>query len=307
MSASSTSNVTISPPLALERLSRGLASYQIVSGRTATQILVQKGGQLLYGNRNPKFGATFYGLVQLFLDQAPPDDAIRLAARARGFRMGRRNYTTSGVGAGISPTALKRAQALMGGYKAIIVNVNPYNGAAGVVRIGVRGKRVHFRHGRLSYALSGEGYGPLQEDDKRVNLRAVATIMEIILRTSGRHFLGSSYVHKRWRAFAKPGYVPAGTPGLASGPGVPSRQFGETDWRLVNNNPRSFVTPLGDAQLTADADKGNAQLRITSNVPGVQAIGQTRGLFSKAIAGVTQDLEAYLARKEKEAVEAQFK
>lgn len=290
---------------ALARLSQGLAAVRVVSGRTATSILVQKGGQLLYGNRESQYGAAFHGLVDLFQFQMPNDTAIWSGAKARSFRLGRRTFTTTGVGAGISPTAMKRAVAMMGGNKSILVSSNPFTGSVAFVRIGARGRRVRFRRGRLSVTTAAAGgvVAP-RADERRVNLRAVATIMELGLRQGGRRFLSSSWLFKRWRNFAKPGNVPAGTPGLSSGPNIPSRQFGGSGWRLENVNPRSTLTPLGEAQLTGEADAGNATLRITSRVPGVLAIGTSRGLFARAIASVTLDLEAYVARKLKTAADA---
>ncbi len=291
-------NLIVTPPGALERLSAGLREYHAVSGKSAVQVLVLKGGQLLYGNQNPKYGATFDGLVQLFFRQKPKDGAIYAAAAARGFRLGRKNYVTSGVGAGIGAKALARARDMMGPFKSILISRNPDTGAVSFVRQGPRKARVHFRYGRTSFAVGG-GDRTRRAGEHPANLRAVATLLELRSREQGRGFLGSSFLFKRWRNFAKDGFVPVGTPGLAAGFG-PSKQFGGSGWRLDNINPRSFVTPLGDAELAGDVVAGNATLRISSYVPGVEAIGASRGLFARAIEAVAADVETYLARKQTE-------
>lgn len=299
----STAPLAISPPDALARLSAGLRAYHAVSGKSAVQVLVLKGGQLLYGNRNPRYGATFDGLVQLFSRQSPRYGSITEDARVRGFRLGRtdRTHTADGFrsGAGIGRKAFGRAIQMMGNFKSIIIQANPHTGDINFVRGGTRKARVHFRYGRKSFPMSGDFQGPLPQDEKRVNLRAVATIFELRLREQGRGFLASSFLFKRWRSFAKEGFVPAGTPGLAPGVG-PSKQFGGVGWRMENVNPRSFVHLLGAAELTGDVVAGNATLRISSHVPGVNQIGAGRGLFAAAIAAVSADVETYLARKQVE-------
>lgn len=283
---------------ALAALSQGLEDYRRVSGKASAAILVQKGAQLVYGNTNPKFGATFSGLAQLYFGQAPAQGAIFAAAKARGFRLGRKVY-----GGALSPRALARAREMMGGFKSIVASVNPYNGALNFVRRGVRKARVHYRWGRKSFVIGGDFVGPLPQDEKRLNLRAVATVFELRGRESGRRFLGAGWLHKRWRRLAQEGYVPVGTPGLAPGYG-PSRQFGGSVRSLVNVNPRSQIKILGRAQFEGSEDSGNLGLRITSFIPGVNTIGETRGLFVQAIAGVRADLDAYMARKHAELLEA---
>lgn len=266
----------IDPVGGLERLSEGLAEYKRVSGKSAAQVLVLKGGQLLFGNRNPKFGATFSGLVRLFMDQAPRPGVITAAAKARGFRFGR-----------ISEEAEKRAAFWMGGFKSILAHPSEFGGriSLGAIRVGKTGRRiVGGRKGRGGAGVSGDVFGPLQSGEVRLNRHAVATLMEINVREGGRGYLGSSWLFKRWRRLAK---------------ADPRREDGLFR-TLENMNPRSRVSPLGDAALTGDIDAGNCTLRITSHVPGVEEIGTGRGIFTRAIALVTADLETYLARKQGE-------
>jgi hypothetical protein len=283
---------------ALAALSEGLRDYQRVSGKLSAAILQQKGAQLLWGNQNPAFGATFDGLVQLFFRQAPRSGAIRAAAAGRHFRLGRTLY-----GGALSPRALEKARTMMGGFKTILANASE-DGSLAFVRSGVRKARVYFRFGRKSFPVSGRGNsetfaGVKQAGDKVLNLRAVATYFEIQMRERGRGFLGAGWLFKRWRSLARVGYVPAGTAGLAEGV-RPSKQFGGVERRLVNVNPRSFVNPLGDAALTGDDATGNLTLRISSHIPGTLAIGEGRQLFARAMAGVRADMDAYFARQHAE-------
>jgi hypothetical protein len=285
---------------ALAALSRGLEDYRRVHGGLSSAILAQKGAQLIYGNDNPKFGATFRGLAQLFFAESPEPGEISQAARARGFRLGRKIY-----GGALSPRAMDRARELMGGFKTIIASVNPDTGALNFVRRGVRKARVHYRWGRKSFVIGGDFVGPLPANEKRLNLRAVATVFELRKREQGRRFLGAGWLHKRFRKMAKIGFVPPGTPGLASG-WVASRQFGGTEKILVNQNPRSEVKILGLARFEGDEKSGNLGLRISSFIPGVKAIGESRGLFVRAINGVRADMSVYMARKHKEMLSALF-
>lgn len=279
---------------ALAALSDGLRDYQRVSGRLSAAILVQKGAQLVYGNTNPKFGATFPGLAQLFFKESPDQGEITASARARGFRLGRKIH-----GGALSPRAEARAREMMGGFKTIIASVNPSTGTLNFVRRGVRKARVHYRWGRQSFVIGGDFVGPLPANERRMNLRAVATFFELRKREQGRRFLGVGWLHKRWRRLAKMGFVPVGTPGLAPGWG-PSRQFGGSVSTLVNQNPRSEIKILGQAGLEGSEDQGNIALRITSFVPGVNSVGESRGLFARAINGVRADMDAYIARKHAE-------
>lgn len=274
--------------LALADLSRGLVEYQRVSGKLSAAILVQKGAQLVYGNQDPKFGAVFPGLFQLFAQQQPARGVILATAKARHFRTGR-----------ISAEAYARARFWMGGFKSILARPTDDGEriTLGAVRAGARRGKNNFRilggrKGRGGSAVSGSGVFAAgaglarQPGEKILNLRAVATAMELNLRTSGRGFMGASWLHRRWRRLA------------ASDP----RRDASTFRVLVNANPRSKISPLGTAGLEGDEAHGDLTLRITSYVPGVQGLGTTRGLFLRAIAGVRADLDTYLARKHAEAL-----
>lgn len=287
---------------ALQRLADGLQAYQQISGKLSAAILVQKGGQLIYGNQNPRFGPTFPGLAQLFFQTVPDSGSIWQAARDRGFRLGRRSL---GRGA-LSPRAVARARELMGSSQTIIASTDQDGRGLKFVRRGARKARVHYRWGRKSYLISGDFVGPLPQGEKRLNFRAVATYFELMKREQGRRFLGASWLHKRWRKRAKEGFVPEGTPGLAPGWGR-SRQFGGTERLLVNNNPRSQVNPLGTAGLEGSEASGNLAVRISSFVPGVRQVGEGRGIFVRAVDGVRADLDRYMERKHAELLEQAMK
>lgn len=280
--------VTITPPDGLADLGTALRQYESVSGKTASAVLLQKGAQLLFGNQDARYGATFEGLVQLFQDQKPAPGAILAAAKARGFRLGRKEF-----GGALSPTAIDRALAWMGGFKSILANVTEDKERISFrgVRLGRRGKRIlGGRKGTGGFAIAGVvDADQRQPGEKVLNLRAVATAMEINLRESGRRFLGSAWLFRRWQKLA------ASDPRLDYGRG--------TEWRtLVNQNPRSRLGTLGEVALDGGGADGNAQIRITSFVPGTLAIGTSRNLFNRAIAGVRADIGAYLARKQRESL-----
>ncbi len=290
--------VTITPTGAIDRLSDTLAQFRSVSGRSAERVLFDKGTQILQGNNDSKYGAGFKGLYGMFRRQRPEDGAIYRSAKLRGFR------------GAVSERALNRAREMMGGYKSILVNTSTDDAGRvkiGFVRAGVQKKvkRVHYRWGRKSFAVSGRGFyeggAGIQRnpDDKVVNLRAVAKWFELRQRESARGFLAAGWLQKRWREFAMVGNVPVGTPGLAPGRG-PSKQFGGVRRVLQNVNPRSKVSLLGDAEFSGGQDSGNVSLRITSYVPGTLAVGEKRSLFAQVINSVTADVETYLARKQVE-------
>lgn len=273
----------LTPPDGLARLARALTAYQRVSGKLASAVLAQKGAQLVYGNSDPRFGATFPGLVSLFQRQIQKPNRISIAARIRGFRLGRRNFGSSQTG--ISATALQRATFWMGGHSSILAvpSQDQYGRLIlGALRVGKRGRRIlGGRKGRGGAAVSGDFAGPLLPGEKRLNLRAVATIMELHLREAGRRYLGASFLFTRWRKLAR------------SDP-----RWSDTTWRYIAQvNPRAKLQLQAEAELSGDTDSGNATLRITSFVPGAKEVGESRGIFARAIDAVAADTEAYLQRK----------
>src|ERR1041385_409531 len=57
--------------------------------------------------------------------------------------------------------------------------------------------------GRGGFAVAGDVFGPLPAGEKRLNYRAVATMMEINVREAGRRYLGASWLIRRWRKLAQ--------------------------------------------------------------------------------------------------------
>jgi hypothetical protein len=287
--------VQIIPEGALEQLGANLAAYEKVSGRTGAAVLKQKAAQILFGNSNPKFGAVFPGLVELFKDQEPRPGAITEAARVRGWRMGRRG---SNQIAGISNTARDRALEKMGGFKTIWAMVSSVGGHLMIspLLIGKSGKRVHggrkFSSRRTGRVVSGaiDDVSVVQEARAqgavRLNFRALATAEEVNVREQGRGFLGAGWLFNRWRRLAQ------------ADPLNPQEQIN----RLENMNPRSTLGLLGEAEMTGDEDKGNVEIRLTSFVPGTEDVGRSRSIFSRVIDSVNADIATYLANKEREAL-----
>ena len=273
--------VQIEPADALPNLRAKLIAYQAVSGKTASAVLLQKGAQLIYGNSNRDYGATFPGLVKLFQRETPPRESIAAQALARGFRLGRRNFASSE--SGISQTAYDRATRVMGGGKSVLATGEGVD--LSFVRRGVRGRRVHLRNGRTSYAVDASS-SLRREGDKVLNFRAVATYFELQIREAGRGYLGAAWLFSRFRRFAQ---------------SDPRRQATGTFRFIASVNPRARLQLQAEAELSGDADAGNVTLRLSTFVPGEAAVGNARGLFGRAMASVSADIGAYLARKEREA------
>ncbi|HYC65865.1 MAG TPA: hypothetical protein VEC14_14140, partial [Reyranellaceae bacterium] len=267
--------VIVSHPGALERLTRTLQSYRAVSGRTSEEVLVKKGEDL--AQRGPN-GTSLHSLFQ---QQAKRHGAITAAAKARGFRLGRRRWGGSGPTAGISEEAARRAERVMGPYlkaHSILANVSYDGGRLTLrgVRQGRSGKRIlGGRRGLGGFAVGGDNEALRRPWDKRLNFRAVATVMEINLREAGRKFLATGFLFRRFARIQR------------------QRQ-------LVAMNPRSQLEVHASAQLEGSADSGNIVLRLSSHVPGTAEIGNSRGIFARALGYMTEDMEIYLARKQRE-------
>lgn len=270
------------PAEGLAALGSALEAYQRVSRKTGIAVLKQKAAQLVYGNTNPKFGATFPGLIQLFLMEKPRDGQITAEAEARGFRLGRKEF-----GGGLSPTAEARARQRMGGFKSILATVTKADGRIRLrgVRAGKRGQRIiGGRRGTGGRAVAGDS-DLRREGDTRLNFPAVAAIEEINLREAGRRFLGVAWLFKQWRRLAA---------------SDPRRQDGTAFRVLEVKNPRARIELLGRMAVEGDdnaAGLGDVAVRLSSFVPGTNKIGSERGLFLRAIEGVVADINTYLGRK----------
>lgn len=270
--------VTTNPPQALERLQRALVGYRDArAGRTSEDVLVKKGEDL--AQRQPGGNS----LHALFRAQAGRFGRITAAARLRGFRLGRRKFGGTGLTRGISETAKERAEKLMGPYlKTLSILATVHTDEYGRitlrgVRQGARGKRIlGGRRGLKGWAVGGDS-ALRMAGDVRLNFRAVATAMEINLREAGRGFLAAGFLFRRFVRLKK------------------QRVLREVQ-------PRSRIAPdLAAAALEGSTDGSHTlTLRLTSYVPGTAAVGTARGVFQRALDFMTTDLEAYLARKQRE-------
>jgi hypothetical protein len=261
------------PPGIRERLGATLAEYQIVSRRTNEEVLVNQG----------KFLASF--LYQSFKRDTPVRGSILKKIKSLGWALGRRD--PAGQIAGISDTAYYRAQRRMGGFKSILAGVIEEDDKIVLrgVRIGKRGRRIlGGRRGLGGLAVSGSDWINRKEGDVVLNQRAVQTIEEINLREAGRRFLAISFLYRRW---------------LTQGRGEEKRT------NLVNVQPRSSAPLLGEVNLNnGDRDQS---LTLSSYVPGVAAIGESRGRFGQAMQTLVYSMREYLDRKQREALEAEIR
>jgi hypothetical protein len=287
----STEVISIYPPGALERLGRALHAYGPVSGRTSEEVLAKKGEDLAM--RQPGGNS----LHALFKAQAQKAGTITTATALRGFRLGRRRFGGRGAAHGISETAADRARNVMGEYlvkhsilaaprfEAGRISLNP-------IRVGIRGRRLRGRHitaygkrarmsnrgrtGLAGFAIGGDSE-LRQPGEKRMNFRAVATVMEINLREAGRKYLAMGFLFRRFQRIKK-------------------------ERKIVSTNPRAQLAIQAEASLEGRPETGDMTLRLTSRIPGTFEIGAGRALFSRALHFMTADLEDYLARKQRESL-----
>lgn len=278
--------VQVLPAGSLDRLSRVIGEYASYRRMPAAQALERQG-------RNVAIR-----LTRGFMKTAPADGVPSITARGRGFAMGRAVDAESGDGMeGFSAHTLKRARAMMQGFKSILVRIYNVDGrvkmtpvALGAMnrRTGLR-KRVRYKPGR-TVSVSGRAdqrftlKGP---DDKVLNFRALATVLEMNLRETGRRFLAVSFLYRRWRKIAPSNRV-----------GVP----GKREWRKLQEikNPRSQLGTLGEAVLTegAPGEVASDSLRLSSFVPGVEKIGRSRGVFAEALEGAADDMVKWMHEQE---------
>lgn len=266
---------------ATRRLNAALADYIEQTGKNPAQVLAEK-GQWISAN-----------LYQAFSAMAPRRGSILAAAKSRGWRMGRKD----GSPGGISATAWKRANKLLGGNKSLLFAkggdpLTPIRASL------TTGNRVTDRSRKRSFAVGGKGArtgaNPYAHAGLAVIGRyALAVAEEARLREQGRGFLGVSWLYRRWRNFAREGLVPKGTPGLKPGLG-PSRQFGGTVRTMVNNNPRSRFNPLGRAELMSGDDF--AGMRLVSNVPGVET-ARSQGIIARVLNEEMLGMQVYLLQR----------
>lgn len=282
-----TPTVQVLPAAALSRLSRVIGEYASYRRIPAVQALERQG-------RNVAIR-----LTQGFMKVVPGEASATYTARSRGFAMGRENDAEAGQGMeGFSYHTLKRARAMMQNYPSILakvyvresgrVKIVPVSLGAMNRRTGLR-KRVKYRAGK-TLSVSGrkdQRFAIKAPDEKVLNFRAVATVMEMNLRESGRRYLAVSFLYRRWRKIAPKDRV--GEPG--------KRQYRRLE---EVKNMRSRLGTLGEAVLTegAPGEVGQDSLRLTSFVPGVAEVGQSRGIFAAALEGAADDMVAWMREQE---------
>lgn len=234
----------------LQALSRAMEHYAKARRMTAEQVLTKRGQEL---------GLKLY---RQFEDLAPGPKQVWQEAEARGYRTPARN---------ISRAAWERADAYMGGAKAIIGSVT--DGLLRSVRIGKRGKRVYGgRHGRGGRAATySEARQFRREGEGWLNRQAVATFYELSLRAAARKFLASSWLAFRWVRRARGERV------------------------LVHTNAKGQVLGRWTMQGTDDQQ----QLTLSSHVPGVDQFPET---VNAAIAADVQDIADYFALKHRDSL-----
>lgn len=165
-------------------LASALSTYQTLAGKTPAEVIEKKGRDLRF--------ALFRGFSRI----QPPAGRITEAARARGWRVGRRN-----LGGFVSPYARKGAAKIMGGEKVVYGRVltgdnAPAAGLLRTIRVGRRGKRISGGRrgtgGRAATAAEAAAFRVAGE--VRLTRRNVEVQVELSLRERGRGYLGSSFL-----------------------------------------------------------------------------------------------------------------
>jgi hypothetical protein len=269
-------DIELVPESALQSLSRTLGTYKDISGLTSKQVLVKQGRKLSIE------------LYKAFKREKPAEGSIFTTLQRRGFRFGGRNGTTS---TGISERARDRASQRMGGHKSILGRIAEADGGKIIlsgVRIGKRGRRLVSKKRTAGIgAVSGDAStrfvqslnskGPLERDgDVVLNRRAVETIEEANLRRAGRGFLAASWLYRRW---------------------IVANKIGGQEAILLNQNPRSSLGFGLLGRIRLKDSQSEQSLTLTSHVPGIEAIGHTRGRFTIAVRHTQEDIKQYLINK----------
>lgn len=291
----------------LAGLNTAISLYVAKTGKSAAEVLAQKAKWLSIN------------LYQGFKATKPPEKKIWRDAKARGWRMGRRKDAVRGI----SNTAWRKADELMGGNRSILARTSEFGfapvwmGARGGITLGQNRKRSR----ALGSSSAVDAYANqrvLAFDPKKgkwvrrkrairmysakyvaqamgvkiLSRRAVATALEAGLRERGRGSLGVSWLHRRWREFANIGYVPKGTPGLKPGWG-PSKQFGGVRRELQAVNSANKL--IGTATLVAGGVA--AELRFASFADGMEK-PRSQSIIAGVLARETASTMDYLISRE---------
>lgn len=268
---------------ALGGLNEALEEAAAFKGKRAGEYLFTKGQQLLLGNRNPRFGATFPGLAERLAWLQPPEGAITAE------RLGALDALSGGPGrklpVKVRPSSAEAAARLLGEGEAGVFQIArpnpPRLGRIVRVKVFTKGKRAGKRSvsGRAKTAepLLARG-AELRPGDVVLNRKSLAVALELKRREQGRGSLAAGFLPQRNRRLRKP--------------------RGAGYFKLRVRNKTGYT--LGSFDFSAT--DALATVRVVGYLEGT-GIPAAQREAAKVIRDVVRDTRTYIAGKEKQALE----
>ncbi|GHC02068.1 hypothetical protein [Cerasicoccus arenae] len=277
--------ITASVQTNLGDLNTALLGYERHSKKAPEQILRQKGTQIILGNSNPKYGATFKGLYDRLEERAPKEGTIsqdRQRALDSANRGSRRPVK-------VRPRALARADELLEGQPSGVFDIIDF-GRGGArkrvvpIRVFTKGKRqgvrsTSRRRAKSAQLLSGTSF-LARERGTILNRKNLSILIELNQREAGRHYTAAAFLPKRFRRM---------------------RDENGTVKRSLAKNKTGAT--LGSATLHVKVD--GASLHIEGFTPALAKPWAQQAL-SGVLAAVAKDTAAYSERKEAEALQREL-
>ncbi|WOO43158.1 hypothetical protein [Rubellicoccus peritrichatus] len=253
--------------------------------KRASEIIATKGKQLVLGNTNPKFGATFPGLYDVMRERAPKEGEITEERQNAIEQAQRGRFPIK-----IRDRVRKRSKQIMEGEESGVFKLDYYGRGGSRVRLtpvrtfqkGKRkGQRAKSKRAKTAKLLSGETTEKLGANEVVLNQLQVAAFLEMQARESGRGYAGAPFWRRRYRRI---------------------RPKSETHQRIGVVNKKGHT--LAKVNFRPNAQGASFHLTAT---PPVLAEPWAQRRVNEVIADVHADTVTFLLRKEIDAIEKGFK
>ncbi len=278
---------------AMGEVNRTLADYIAVSKRSIPEIVAQKGGQIILGNRGGQFGPAFPGLYEVLSDLAPAEGSIT-EDRQRALDAAGRG---SARPVKVRQRAIDRAESMLAGRDSGLVTMVPVNGTSRFIVREVRftksnpAKQIRNRSNRggvVRINRRSEASGPNQ---KLLNKIALAIAIELSIRETGRGYAAIAFLPKAYRrvisGIRREGRARAKDIAAAISDPVP----GQT---LSSSQRNASGWDLG--RLSYRAQGTGAAMRIEGFVPASNT-PEAQDKVATVLMMVAADMRAYVRRK----------
>lgn len=277
----------------MPELERSLADYVALSKRSVPEVVAQKGGQIILGNRGGKYGVAFPGLFEILRAEAPREGSIttdRLAALESAPRGAKRPVK-------VRHTARERAKAMLGSRPSGLIRFLPF-GSSGRFRVN----QVRFRKDKPSKAIlsrSNRG-GTIRRNTraegvphgwKLLNLVALSIAVELSMRESGRGYTAFAFLPRSYSAFLRASST-VGRASSASLRGELAKPMPSVN--LSGEHRNMGGDRLGDAQMSTQGD--GAALRIRAYPPSLRTPALRERAY-QVVRYVLADTRTYVHRK----------